>query len=80
MLQDVLAFSFAFYLKLLHPSIASFAIGIVWMMALAHSEISAKTYISENALLPGMATTQYRNTHYADEVYQRLQKDCMSGR
>lgn len=31
-----------------------YAVGIIWFLALAYPPLNAKTYFSENALLPGI--------------------------
>ena len=34
--------------------VAGYLVGLIWFMALAYTPLNAKTYFSENALLPGM--------------------------
>jgi len=33
--------------------VLGYIVGLVWFLALAHVQLNAKTYFSENALLPG---------------------------
>ncbi|XP_065676209.1 glycosylphosphatidylinositol anchor attachment 1 protein-like [Hydra vulgaris] len=57
-------------------SILSFLIGVMWLFMLAHHELSPKTYISENQLLPGLVNTHFSNTYFAGVVYNELKQEC----
>ena len=50
----------------------SYIVGIVWFCALADPALNAKTYFSENALLPGLVETEYNNHAIASRYYREL--------
>lgn len=49
-----------------------FITSIVWFCALAYAPLNNKTYFSENALLPGLVQSEFRDTNYAKTIYQEL--------
>ncbi|XP_052818191.1 glycosylphosphatidylinositol anchor attachment 1 protein-like [Mya arenaria] len=53
--------------------------GLVWFMALAYSPFNAKTYFSENALLPGVVENgfyfDFDYNSYISELKEELKKD-----
>jgi len=51
-----------------------FVVGITWFLLLAFSDLSARTYFSENALLPGLVEPEFRHGQQTADYY-RLLKD-----
>ncbi len=44
--------------------------GLVFLLVLPHPLYNAKTYFSENALLPGLVTSHYNQENAASSYYQ----------
>jgi len=51
-----------------------FVVGITWFLLLAYSDLNARTYFSENALLPGLVEPEFHHGHQTADYY-RLLKD-----
>lgn len=51
-----------------------FVVGITWFLLLAFSDLNARTYFSENALLPGLVEPEFRHGQQTADYY-RLLKD-----
>lgn len=51
--------------------------GLVWFVTLAYSPLNAGTYFSENALLPGLVKSEFREDNIA-RVYHRELLDEMT--
>jgi len=51
-----------------------FLVGITWFLLLAFSDLNARTYFSENALLPGLVEPEFRHGQQTADFY-RLLKD-----
>lgn len=58
-----------------HPKLTIFLYiaGIVWFCLLAYSPLNAGTYFSENALLPGLVTSRFRDDTLAKQYNDELQ-------
>ncbi|XP_057291790.1 glycosylphosphatidylinositol anchor attachment 1 protein-like [Hydractinia symbiolongicarpus] len=57
-------------------SILSYICGISWMASLAHHELSAKNYFSENQLLPGLVETYFSQLQHVYKMYNRILSEC----
>ncbi|XP_052231014.1 glycosylphosphatidylinositol anchor attachment 1 protein-like [Dreissena polymorpha] len=58
---------------------ACYVVGVIWFMALAYKPFNAKTYFSENALLPGVVESgfffDFDVSSYITEVKEELKRD-----
>ncbi|KAH3774857.1 hypothetical protein DPMN_176250 [Dreissena polymorpha] len=58
---------------------ACYVVGVIWFMALAYKPFNAKTYFSENALLPGVVESgfffDFDVSSYITEVKDELKRD-----
>jgi len=52
-----------------------FVIGVTWFLLLAYSDLNARTYFSENALLPGLVEPEFRYGHQTADYYQSLKDE-----
>jgi len=52
-----------------------FVVGVTWFLLLAYSDLNARTYFSENALLPGLVEPEFRNGQQAADYYQLLKDE-----
>lgn len=46
--------------------------GVVWFLALAYAPLNGETYFSENALLPGLVQSEFRDDQSAKLFYAEL--------
>lgn len=46
--------------------------GFIWFLALAYVQVNARTYFSENALLPGLVDSDLQHGHGSAEFFQDL--------
>lgn len=46
--------------------------GIVWFLTLAYPPMNQETYFSENALLPGLVKSEFRDGNIAKQYYEEL--------
>lgn len=46
--------------------------GVIWFLALAYPTMNANTYFSENALLPGLVKSQFREDREAARYHEEL--------
>ena len=65
-----------FLLMRFHSSILGYLGGLVWLVLLANEQFNARTYMSENALLPAMVETRYLEEHAAYRAYNQLGEVC----
>ncbi|XP_060564465.1 glycosylphosphatidylinositol anchor attachment 1 protein-like [Ruditapes philippinarum] len=60
-------------------SAACYIVGVIWFLALAYPPLNAKTYFSENALLPGVVESGFffedSSEAYIAEIKEELKKD-----
>ncbi|XP_053401359.1 glycosylphosphatidylinositol anchor attachment 1 protein-like [Mercenaria mercenaria] len=60
-------------------SAACYIVGVIWFIALAYPPLNAKTYFSENALLPGVVESGFyfedSPDGYITEIKEELKKD-----
>jgi len=52
-----------------------FVVGASWFLLLAYSDLNARTYFSENALLPGLVEPDFRHGHQASDYHQALKDE-----
>ena len=45
----------------------------MWFCALSDRSFNARTYFSENALLPGLVETEYKNHKLASSLYTEME-------
>ncbi|XP_065065367.1 glycosylphosphatidylinositol anchor attachment 1 protein-like isoform X2 [Rhopilema esculentum] len=57
-------------------SILGYVGGLLWLVFLASDDFNARTYISENALLPALVETKYSEEHTAHRHYDQLSEIC----
>ena len=57
-------------------SILGYFGGLLWLFFLASEDFNAKTYISENALLPALVETKYSEEYTARRHYDQLSEIC----
>jgi len=50
-------------------------IGVAWFTLLAYSDLNARTYFSENALLPGLVEPEFRHSQQTATYYQMLKEE-----
>lgn len=50
-------------------------VGVISFCALAHPSLNASTYFSENALLPGLVKSQFREDNEANLFYEELRDE-----
>jgi len=60
-------------------AVLSYAVGVVWMLALPHHELSARNYFSENQLLPGLVDTYFPMSQYTRNMFRTLQTTRREG-
>jgi len=51
-----------------------FAVGISWFLLLAYSDLNARTYFSENALLPGLVEPEFRYGQLTTDYFRQLKE------
>lgn len=49
-----------------------YLVGVIWFLALAHVQLNARTYFSENALLPGLVDPDFQHGHGSGDYFQEL--------
>lgn len=49
-----------------------YLVGFVWFLALAYVQLNARTYFSENALLPGLVDSDFQHGHGSAEFFQDM--------
>lgn len=52
-----------------------FVVGVTWFILLAYSDLNARTYFSENALLPGLVEPEFRYGQQTADYYQALKEE-----
>jgi len=52
-----------------------FVVGVTWFLLLAYSDLNARTYFSENALLPGLVEPEFRHSQETSDYYQALKDE-----
>jgi len=52
-----------------------FVVGVTWFILLAYSDLNARTYFSENALLPGLVEPEFRYGQQTADYYQLLKDE-----
>jgi len=52
-----------------------FVVGVTWFLLLAYSDLNARTYFSENALLPGLVEPEFRYGQQTADYYQVLKDE-----
>ena len=57
-----------------------FVVGITWFLLLAFSELNARTYFSENALLPGLVEPEFRHGQQTSDYYRLLKDELKKGK
>jgi len=57
-----------------------FVVGISWFLLLAYSDLNARTYFSENALLPGLVEPEFRYYQQTADFYRALKEEVKKGK
>ena len=52
-----------------------FVVGATWFLLLAYSDLNARTYFSENALLPGLVESDFRYGYQTEDYYHILKDE-----
>ena len=50
----------------------SYVAGVVWLCLLSDRSFNARTYFSENALLPGLVEGEFKNHRFASDFFRKL--------
>lgn len=49
--------------------------GLIWFLSLAYNPFNAKTYFSENALIPGLVESTFYTDHGSEKYYEELKEE-----
>ncbi|CAG9860436.1 unnamed protein product [Phyllotreta striolata] len=55
-----------------HACILLYVSGVLWFLAIAYPNMNANTYFSENALLPGLVKSQFREDREASRYHEEF--------
>lgn len=56
-------------------SVILYVTGICWFLCLAYAPLNTSTYFSENALLPGLVKSEFKDDSTAKQYYNELEDE-----